>query len=311
MKELKDPKNWLFILLIGVIVYLAMAKQVKTLTETIYIPQEVIVERVIQTETIAVPEDMLETLVESALGDNFDEILDHISDLDMSIAALTTVNASGTGSRINENVIEQTPTGVIVTPVNEELTVAFGEDTEVVEVPVAYVNLSEKGELNAGAYDIDLTLTNIVTETENRSLSTISSLTFEIEGTEYDIPITGQTQYRLWEEPVPNSRVRFRLLDPNIDLSLDVSMHNDLRIYPGASVGVSLSSLNRGNDRIWRFIRPAVGFNSQSNINFTFTPILYNLGHEIPVFNDLWIGPHIGTEGNSNWMFGITIGTTL
>lgn len=311
---LKDTRNIVILVLTTVIIVLAVlvfTKKTVTNTETIYIPEEVIVEHVIQTETIAVPEEQLEDLVRDALGEEFEQVLRHIRDLNMEIVALSRVTASGQGSQISENVIEDNPEGLTLTPVDEELTVDFGEPEDSVTVPVAHVSLSEEGDLDARAYDIDLTLTNIVTETEARSFSAISSLTLSVEGEEYEIPITGQTQYRLWEEPTPEAVNRFRLLDPHLDLSLDASVHSNLRLYPGASLGLSLSSYSRGDQDLWRFIRAGIGFSSVSDIYFTITPATYNIGNNIPLFEDLWLGPSLGTTVEGDWLLGITLGTTL
>ena len=57
----------------------------------------------------------------------------------------------------------------------------------------------------------------------------------------------------------------------------------------GASVGLSISSygLTR-KDPEWLFGRLSIDVGKEVSIGFT--PVLYNVGKDLPLFNNLWVG---------------------
>lgn len=302
----KDPNNIaITVLAIAAIVMATMLATAKPQVRVEYIPYEVVVDNIIQTETIAVPDEALAELVQEALGENFDEIMDHIQALDMEVAALAQLSASGQGSSISTPIVDETGS---ITPVQEELNVAFEE----VEVPVAEVQVTEEGVLNARAYDLDLELNTIITESDTGALSTVSGLTLFSEGNPYAIPIEGTTYYNLRPPDKPDRTRRFNLWDPHIDLSIDAGLwSNPFRFRPGASLGFSTSSIRRGELPVWRFVRVGVGFSTDQNPYFSLSPATYNLGRNLPVFDDLWLGPGVGINTEGSYIITLGIGTTL
>ena len=273
--------------------------------EVRYVPEEVIVERIIQTETIAVPDEALADLVREALDTEFEDVMSHIEDLNMEVAALQRIAATGQGSQV---VVPVVCDDEGVTPVDEVLDVAFDD----VSVPVARVQLASNGVLTASAYDLSLELNTVVTEANDGSLSTVSGLSLFSQGQEYEVPIEGTTYYNLATEPEPDTERRFRFWNPYIDLSVDAGLWSDpFRVRPGASLGFSTSSINRGEQPVWRFVRAGVGFSTDQNAYFSITPATYNLGRALPVFDDLWLGPGIGINTGGNYIITLGLGTTL
>lgn len=308
---LKDPKNIAILVLCILSAVLAgFLLGRKPPVEVRYIPEEVIVERILQTETIAVPDEALLDLVEEALGSNYREVMQHLDDLEFQISALQTVVSRGTGSTVETVIVNE---DCSINETFEELIVEFtSEGQEPETVPVASVEVSAQGLLTAQAYDLELELSNIITESTEGALSTISTLTLTSNGLLYEIPISGTTYYNLRQPDVFSNIKRFNLWDPYLDLSVDAgAWSGPLRLRPGASIGFSTSSVKRANQPVWRFIRAGVGFSTDRKAYFSLTPATYNLGRNLPVFDDLWIGPGLGLNTNGNWIITLGLGTTL
>ena len=94
---------------------------------------------------------------------------------------------------------------------------------------------------------------------------------------------------------VEDNRVpSFYLWNPRVDIGLILGVStktslDSIGLDGGASVGISTSSygLTR-KDPEWLFGRFSVDIGKEVSIGFT--PLLYNVGKDLPLFNNLWIG---------------------
>lgn len=292
----------------GILAYLLSHQVPVTNTETIYIPENTIVETVVQHETIAVPEDQLIELIRNSFGDSFSEINRQIRHQNMSISALTDIVSNGTGESV---VIEHVTDGSgHIVPADLDLHVTFSDvnSENNIEVPVAHVSLEQTGTLEASSYDMQLQLSSIVTETESAH-SNISVLHLTSNGITYDLPINGTTYFDARPRPVPESG--FRLLDPNLMLGIDVVASDLLNLVPGVSLSVMLSRYRQRDIDSWRFFGATVGMANNWNPHIAIVPVSYNLGHGLPIIRDLWLQPFIGIDIHQVPIYGLTIGTTL
>lgn len=97
----------------------------------------------------------------------------------------------------------------------------------------------------------------------------------------------------------PNKRFMW-----NPRLGIGVGLSN-LDIYPG--LDLSLFSYGRTKrDMDWRFLNTFLGGNSD-DVSLGITPIQYNLGNNIDMIENLFIGPGVFYNSNSKLGFGFTI----
>ena len=105
---------------------------------------------------------------------------------------------------------------------------------------------------------------------------------------------------------------RFYWWAPHLDLNFDNNFSlSEKDLYrPGTSLGFSVCAYGRTkSDNDWRFIRIAVGINTNKNPYLLVEPARYNLGRYLPIMNDLWIG--LGGFYDGGFGVSISIGTTL
>lgn len=98
--------------------------------------------------------------------------------------------------------------------------------------------------------------------------------------------------------PIPKFR-----LDPHFDLTIYSNLiPTELEyLYPKVGVGLSLFSYGlNSNDNSWRFIRFGVGGWTNTGIDLTLSPLMYNFGRPLPILTNTWIYPYVGYNVNHN-----------
>jgi hypothetical protein len=101
----------------------------------------------------------------------------------------------------------------------------------------------------------------------------------------------------------------FHWFNPKLDLGASFALQTNLLPTYSGSIGLSLMSYGLSkNDIIWRFGR--VSLELQKNLTLGFSPVMYNLGHNIPVISNIWTGPII-TVNRSSYGLGVFFGANL
>jgi len=109
---------------------------------------------------------------------------------------------------------------------------------------------------------------------------------------------------------------RFSWWDPHMDIGVGLGLRGNSTIgnlnWEGlASVGISAMSYGLSSkDLAWKFLRLSLDLGQEVSVGLT--PVLYNIGNDIPLFTNLWIGPfgHYGLADNE-WGFGLILGANL
>jgi len=128
---------------------------------------------------------------------------------------------------------------------------------------------------------------------------------------------TGKFEVEEFKMVIDDQRTpKFIWWDPHMDMAVGIGLRGSSSItnfdWEGmASLGFSPISYGLSSkDLAWRFGR--LSFDIGQEISVGFTPVLYNLGNNLPVFNNLWLGlfGHYGLADNE-WGFGLALGATL
>jgi hypothetical protein len=109
---------------------------------------------------------------------------------------------------------------------------------------------------------------------------------------------------------------KFLWWDPHMDMGVGLGLRGNSSIdslnWEGlASVGFSPISYGLSSkDLAWRFARISLDVGQEISVGLT--PVLYNLGNNLPIFTNLWLGPfgHYGLA-DKQWGFGMLLGATL
>lgn len=109
---------------------------------------------------------------------------------------------------------------------------------------------------------------------------------------------------------------KFLWWDPHMDIAVGLGLRSDSTINKlnwegSASLGFTPMSYGLSSkDLAWRFAR--FSFDLGQDISIGLTPVLYNIGNNLPVFTNLWVGPfaHYGLS-DKEWGFGLILGATL
>jgi len=106
---------------------------------------------------------------------------------------------------------------------------------------------------------------------------------------------------------------RFFVWAPHIDICLVGGLNLDVKLHAVAEVGMSFMAYGlTPDDNTWRFLRVSGGICGSECGAVGFMPISYNIGKQLPLLSDLFIGPmaHWIFPQNS-YGFGIGFGSTL
>jgi hypothetical protein len=81
--------------------------------------------------------------------------------------------------------------------------------------------------------------------------------------------------------------------NPKLDLHIGFGINHKVQFSWIGDIGLSLSAYGQTkNDLRWRFFRVGVGTNGQ-DFSLSFTPILYNIGKNLPLVSNIYITPSL------------------
>jgi len=184
------------------------------------------------------------------------------------------------------------------------------------EVPYAwaifYPNRPAATQWKYGIYPLDYHVRTIQTKQEDGQINTYNEVWFEnnhrkmskgvevpvkISSSEFTQSLNRESQFYWWAPHV------------NLNLDLNVGKFDNGTGYIRPGISFSTSGYGRTtNDLIWRFVDFGISTNGNETY-FKFTPFTYNLGENLPLISNTFIGPFVGysTEGKVSFGAGISI----
>lgn len=258
--------------------------------------------------------------LENFAKDNNVNLAAIIEDLKKIDATLTIVGrTSATSVQRVENNLPSTTTNKNPSPLpnvndkfnylNNKQNFKLDEKFSNISVPFADVSFSAWEEkpwsVNqpARSYNLD---TIVAINEENRHII-YNKLSINVEGKDYPITIN-KTQYL---EKYPESK--FNFWAPRLYFSLDAGFNAKSiagEIVPGVNFQImSYGQYNNSPD--FSILQVGLGYGAISkNLNFTITPVAYNIAKHIPLVDNLFIGPAIGfsTNGDISVLLGLKVG---
>ncbi len=179
-------------------------------------------------------------------------------------------------------------------------------------------NLQDKTSLPIGSVNFkaweekpwDLTIypriykvTTVLGQDENNKHYAYNKFTVDTQGKTYTINID---QAKL-EEILPAAKLR---VSPRLYLGLGGGLAFDVLPKAFLQPSVHLSFLSYGmtrNDPNWTFLGVGLGYEGGLNRgSIIFAPVSYNIGHHLPLVNNLFLGPMLGFDTNAN--FAVSLG---
>jgi hypothetical protein len=189
---------------------------------------------------------------------------------------------------------------------------AKDEDGNVLEVPVGWAmffpNREPEKQWKTGVYPLEYHTRTIQSEQQDGQWNTYSEVWFEnnkdkaSRGIEVPIKIAS-SEFK--QERVEGERMYWWA--PKLNLNADIYGSTDLEA--GGAAGLSLSLMGYGrteNDLSWQFVDFGVS-TSGDDTYFKFTPIKYNIGRNLPLIDNSFIGPFIGFSTGGDTVFGFSI----
>lgn len=298
--------NILSAILIALSIIIIFTPKPDTIIE--YIPQEVIVERVIQNETIAVDRNTLFEQAQRMLGNNYSDVISYLRDQDFSLVAVQEVSAQARGETIIHTVIEHDT----IQPIEEDLDLTFiNPDQTNTTVDIGHLSLTPEGVLTASTYDTAIGLTNLISLTSENTITVVSDLTLTVNNIDYDIPINA-TVYSLPQRQLNTKKPRtyFDFWDPHLHLGISLISNIETTTL---GVGLDLSIATRYKDDIplWRILMIGGGYAYSKDFYLQMAPVAYNIGNNIPLISDLWLSANIIYSPTLNWGLSLALSTTL
>lgn len=117
--------------------------------------------------------------------------------------------------------------------------------------------------------------------------------------------IDSQTYYRPLD---PNE---FHLWDPHVDIGATAFYDfREQEFSAGVNLGFIPSSYGNDRDERFRFLRLGVTLN-ESGAQGNVSPVGYNLGSALPIVDDTWVYPTLGTNFIDQYTLGLTISSTF
>lgn len=156
-------------------------------------------------------------------------------------------------------------------------------------------------------YPRNYAVTTVIGQDEEGRHYTYNKFTIETQGKKYDVPIKDAK----FVEQFPESAFRF---SPNLYLGLDGGVVVNPSPVAELTPNMQVSLFNYGRTKVdpdWTFVGVGVGYQTQNNRpSVVLSPINYNVGHQLPLINNLHVGPTVGidTAGGVSVMAGVRVG---
>lgn len=183
-------------------------------------------------------------------------------------------------------------------PFNKDLSVPFGKSMFQAWEPKPWT---------LEVYPREYSVSTVIARDDNDKITTYHKFQISTQGKSYSVPIKSD----FIEQTPTESKFRF---SPRLNLGVEIGA----RVYPLPeaegipNLSVSLFSIGKSkNDPNWQILKLGAGV-AVHHPAFTgiITPVTYNLGHHLPLMNNLHIGPSfiVDTTTSVGVTFGISAG---
>lgn len=306
---------------IGFIIY----KQIEisrrqTAIETNVTAQKELVDSIARSSSSWATRDDVEKVIKNN-GLNLKAIQDDLSKLNANISSVNTIVVSSNGQH-NSNV-SSTGTGstnsnpIPVDPTNpdpfgyqsKQQLLSVNEDFNGTAVPVGKVGFSA-WQKEPWSVDIDprtYSIINVIGTDENQKTYIYNKFSVKVQDKSYDVKIaSAQT-----EQIFPEAQMSF--WNPRLFIGTDLGININAvkgELTPSLNVGLMSYGKFRSQPDI-SIIELGVGYGAISDKpQAILTPFTYNIGHHIPLMNNLYVGPsvNLNTKGDISVMGGIRVG---
>ena len=176
-------------------------------------------------------------------------------------------------------------------------------DGNVIEIPIAwsiyYPNKPKAERWKTGIYPIEYKTKIIQTEQQDGQWNTYVEAWAEnnkdkaSQGKELPLKLEMAEFIQLKKKSK-----EFFWWSPHINLNLDIAFGSDVDVNTGGGISISTSGYGRTkNDLTWRFVDFGLSTNGDEYW-VKFTPFAYNIGNNLPIISNSFLGPFIGYEFN-------------
>lgn len=243
-------------------------------------------------------------------------------DLDKLHAEVSAVNVAVTTSKGQIGTHIPTNPGPVVNPnpidpknpdpygyMKQQQTLALNEDFGTIKVPVGSVGFSAWQE-KPWNYEIkarEYKATTVIGTDENQRQTFYNKMTVKVDGKEYTLPVTSATAQQVYPEP------KFYWWNPSLYVGADGAVGvNPVKGEFTPNVNLQLMSYGRyKNQPDFSVLQVGVGYGTISQRpQAVVTPFSYNIGKNLPLINNTYVGPSlgVGTDGNVFIGAGIRVG---
>lgn len=299
-------------LLVGLAIYVVLMHTLckPEPPEPIYIAPKVINETTYVSETIGVDQATLNKILEDSTT-NYRELRGLLRDMDARLVGVSSIVASAASQQQTDTVLVECEDNVSSSePVRAELSVSFEEVELPVGEAVAQVDDNELI-LWTRSYDMEIRNNLFLLEQRDGFVTLASELTLESNSISYNLPVESRTFTLATREPVQDHGSNRFMANYH---AFDIGIEGTLSLSPDFFIGPGYSFLAFGNKELimFRFLRAGITVPFTGNsAGFTFTPIMYNLGHAIGPIRGTYIGPSINYLLNNEFNIGLQLSVPL
>ena len=165
------------------------------------------------------------------------------------------------------------------------------------------------------SYNLNLKLRANIVETITPSGAVNNYVTlYEIDNNGITV---GKFEIQNFQMVIDDQRTpKFFWWDPHMDIGVGIGLRSNSTIgklnWEGlASVGLTPMSYGLSSRELaWRFARLSLDLGQGVSVGLS--PVLYNIGNNLPVFTNLWVGPFANYGlSDKEWGFGLLLGASL
>ncbi len=200
-----------------------------------------------------------------------------------------------------------------VTKTEEKIVVITkdGKQEELVSLPFSYEDFHLR--LSGDAVTKELTYTLMQTFELQLVETTKSNYYAEL----YELNPTGKrvgklelTKFEVTVSPPEKTKAKLNLWNPRLDIGINLVLNNNLTPDITGVLGFTPSSYGVSeHDTTWRFLKLGIDVNKEW-IGLSLAPAVYNVARNLPVLDNLWVGPLIGYKLTGPY-YGLGISAAL
>lgn len=305
--------------LLGFIVYKQIEISNKQLAiESQVVAQKELVDNIMRSQNSYATKDDIDKFIKDN-GVNLQAIQDDLDKLHAEVTSVNTIAVISNGQTATN--IHSTGTGISnPNPVDSKNPDVFGyllrqqnlnlnEDFGGVKVPIGQVGFSawQKDPWNINILPREYHITNVIGTDDNQRTYVYNKVTVKSGNQNYDVKITtAQTEQKYPE-------AQWSWFNPRLYIGADGGINvNSVKGEFTPNVNISFMSYGKYKTQPdFSVLEVGVGYGTVSKkAQLVITPATYNVGKNIPLMNNMYIGPslHIGSNGEISVMAGIRVG---